>query len=132
MCVDAYIQMSARNKYHNKNLTRFNKNCHPRNTSDGSVNSSFFLAPSRFHAFHLKCPAFFAYFEFGKMRSAQPQVEIRRLGNQLPVLGKANSLSNIKKLCVFCLLVKLRLSPGRVGPGIRGYRSSGKIRVASR
>ena len=51
------------------------------------------------------------------------------------MLGKANSLSKIVKLCVFCLFVKLRLSPGRVeGPykDIPGYRSSGKIRVVSR
>ena len=60
-----------------------------------------FLAPSRFPAFHLKCPAFFAYFQLEKMRSmrsAQCQVELRRLGNQLPVLGKANSLCKI--VCV--------------------------------
>ena len=37
------------------------------------------------------------------MRSAQRQLEIRRLDSQLPVLGKANSLSKIVKLCVFCL-----------------------------
>ena len=40
------------------------------------------------------------------------------------------------KCCVFCLFVKLQLSPGHVeGPDkdmIPGYRSSGKIRVASR
>ena len=35
------------------------------------------------------------------MRSAQHQVELRRLGNQLPVLGKANSLC--KMLCLACL-----------------------------
>ncbi len=29
------------------------------------------------------------------MRSAQRQVELRRLGNQLPVLGKANSLCEV-------------------------------------
>ena len=33
------------------------------------LNSRFFLASSRFPIFHLKCPAFFAYFEFEKMRS---------------------------------------------------------------
>ena len=55
------------------------------------------------------------------MRSAQRQVELRRLGNQLPVLGKANSLCKIVKLCVFCMCVKLRLSPvwAAVGPGIK-------------
>ena len=97
-----------------------------------------FLAPSRFPAFHLKCPAVLAYFELEKMRSmhfAQRKVELRRLGNQLPVLGKANSLCKIVKCCVFCLFVKLALSPGRIVPrdnDIPGYRSSGKIRVASR
>ena len=66
--------------------------------------------------------------------SAQRKVELRRLGKQLPVLGKANSLCKMVKLCVFCLFVKLRLSPGRVGTrdkGIRGYLNSVKIRVAS-
>ena len=46
----------------------------------------------RFPAFHLKCPVFFAYFDLEKMRSSQRQVVLRRLGNQLPVLGKANSV----------------------------------------
>ena len=71
------------------------------------------------------------------MRSAQRQVELRRLSNQLPVLGKANSLCKIVKMLH---VLPLRLSPGRVGPGIMtardndspGYRSSGKIRLASR
>ena len=54
------------------------------------------------------------------MVSAQRKVEVRRLGNQLPVLGKANSFCKIVKLWVFCLFVnKLRLSRGRVGPGIK-------------
>ena len=53
------------------------------------------------------------------MRSAQLQVELRRLGNQHPVLVKANSLCKIVKFGVFCLFVKLRLSPGRVGPDIK-------------
>ena len=52
------------------------------------------------------------------MRSAQRKVELRRLGNQLPVLGKANSHCNIVKLCVFCLFVKLQLSPCREEPGV--------------
>ena len=79
-----------------------------------------------------------AYFEFEQkrsVRSAQRQMELRRLGNQLPVLGKANSLCKIAKCCVFCRFVKLRLSPGpRMArdKDIPGYRSSGKIRVASR
>ena len=69
------------------------------------------------------------------MRSAQRKVELRRLSNQLPVLDKADSLCKIVKFCVFCLFVKLRLSPGRVGPrdkDIPGYLNSGKIHVASR
>ena len=87
------------------------------------------------------------------MRSAQRQVELRRLSNQLPVLGKANSLCEVGnislqpgtsmmlklcinfviqdhhlivpcihlfvKCCVFCLFVKLRLSPGHGGLGIK-------------
>ena len=74
------------------------------------------LAPSRFPAFHLKCPTYFAYFELEKMRSmrsAQRQVELRRPGNQLPVLGKANSLCKIVKWCVFCLF-RLRTSVGTI------------------
>ena len=84
------------------------------------VNSRFFIAPSRFPVFHLKCPAFLAYLELEKvypMRSFQCQVELRRFGNQLPVLGKANSLFKLVKCCVFCMFVKLRLSPHCVGPG---------------
>ena len=84
------------------------------------VNSRF-LASSRFPAFHFKLPAFFCVFPVEKMRSAQHQVELRRLGNQLPVLGKANSLSKIVKCCVFCLL-PLRARD----KDIPGYRSSGK------
>ena len=52
------------------------------------------------------------------MRSDRRQVELIQLGNQLPVLGKADSLCKIVKCCVFCLFV--------------GYRSSFKIRGASR
>ena len=62
------------------------------------------------------------------MRSVQRQVGLRRLGNQIPVLGKANSLCKSVNKCVFCL----RLSQRRVRDRIPGYRSSGKIRVASR
>ena len=89
------------------------------------VNSRFFsvIPLSRFS---LKMSRFFCvgYFEMEKMRfmhSAQRKVELRRLGNQLPVLGKANSLCKIVKFCMFCLFVKLRHIPG--------YRSSGKIRI---
>ena len=37
------------------------------------------------------------------MRSAQRQVELRRLVNQLPVLGKANSVCKVVTFCEFCL-----------------------------
>ena len=77
--------------------------------------------PSRFPAFHLKCPAFLANFELEKMRpirSFQRQVELRRLGNQLPMLGKANSHCTTVKCFVFCLFIKLRLS-GCVDLGIK-------------
>ena len=69
------------------------------------------------------------------MHSAQRKVGLRRLGNQLPVFGKANSLCKIVKFCVFRLFVQLRLNPGRIGPrdkDIPGYRNSGKIRVPSK
>ena len=41
-----------------------------------------------------------------KMRSAQRQVELRRLDNQLPVLGKPNSVSKMLCICLpsSCLL----------------------------
>ena len=37
------------------------------------------------------------------MRSAQRQVELRRLINQLPVFGKANSVCKVVIFCEFCL-----------------------------
>ena len=49
------------------------------------------------------------------MRSVQRRVELRRLGNHIPVLVNANSLCKIVKM--LCVLL-LRLSPGRVVPGI--------------
>ena len=60
---------------------------------------------SAIQLFTKKMSRFFAYFELDKMRCAQHQVELRRLGNQLPVLGKANSLCKIVKCCVFCMFV---------------------------
>ena len=67
--------------------------------SSGSCGTHTTRQPaSRFPAFHLKCPTFFAYFELEKLRSSQRQVEVVeliRLGNQLPVLGKANSLCEV-------------------------------------
>ena len=38
------------------------------------------------------------------MRSAQRKVELRRLGNQLPVLGKANSAKLLNCAFFACLL----------------------------
>ena len=54
---------------------------------------------SRFPAFHLKCPAFFlrisSWEKMRPVRSTQHQVELKQLGNQLPMLGKANSLCEV-------------------------------------
>ena len=58
------------------------------------------------------------------MCPAQRQVELRRFGNQLPVLGKANSLYKIVKCGVFFLIFKLRVlvpaakDPGKKYPGL--------------
>ena len=85
------------------------------------VNSRFFSAIP-LSRFSLKMSCFFGKFPVGKMHpmpSFQRQVELRRLGNQLPVLGKANSLFKLVKCYVFCLFVKLRLSPHCVGLGIK-------------
>ena len=54
--------------------------------------------------FSLKMSLFFADFEFDKMRSALRRVELRRLRNQLPVLGKANSLNKNVIVCVLHVL----------------------------
>ena len=65
------------------------------NITLSGVNSRFFRAPSRFS---LKMSRFFAYFDLEKMRSmrsSKRQVELRRLGNQLQVLGKVNSLCEV-------------------------------------
>ena len=61
------------------------------------------------------------------MRSVQCQVELRRLGNQLPVLGKANSLCKIVKKKIDCFAAATLYFGPRRGPG---YPSSGKIRLA--
>ena len=55
------------------------------------------------------------------MSSAQRQVELRRLGNQLPVLGKANSLCEVGNVVTTRDIndSETVLSPGRVGPGIK-------------
>ena len=65
------------------------------------------------------------------MRSVQRQVELRRLGNQLSVLGKVNSLIKMVKCCVLC---RCDLSGQRRARDndIPGYRSSDKIRLPSR
>ena len=80
------------------------------------VNSSFCSAIP-LSRFPLKRSRFFAYFELEKMRcmrSAQRQVELTRLGNQFPMLGKSNSLCKIVKM--LCVLPQ-RLSPGAYCPG---------------
>ncbi len=56
------------------------------------------------------------------VRSAQRQVELGRLGNQLPVLGKANSFCEVSNtslhfdramyLLVILFCFKMRLGPG--------------------
>ena len=49
---------------------------------------------------------FFGVFRVGKMmRSFQRPVELGRLGNELPVLGKANPLFKLVKCCAFKLTV---------------------------
>ena len=58
-----------------------------------------------FFRFSLKMSRFFVYFRDWKnalyhMRSAERQVEVRQLGNQLPVLGKANSLCAVGNIIV--------------------------------
>ena len=101
------------------------------------INSRFFSAIP-LSRFSLKMSRFFCVFGVGKMRSmhsAQSKVELRRLGNHLPVLGKANLFCKVVKLCVFCLFVKLRLSLGREwtrDKDIPDYRNCGKIHVPSR
>ena len=64
------------------------------------VNSRF-LAPSRFS---LKMSRLFQVGKMPSVRSVQRQVELRRLDNQLPVLGRANSLCKIVILCVLPVL----------------------------
>ena len=70
------------------------------------------------------------------MRSAQLQLEGKRLGNELPELGKANSLcKNVKiyGVCFACLSIAATLSGPRRAQDkdIPGYRCSGKIRLTS-
>ena len=80
--------------------------------------------------FSLKCPAYFAYFEFEKCALLSVKWNSDDSATTFQYSAK---LIRSAKLCVFCLFL---LSPGRVAPGITittGYRSSGKkIRVASR
>ena len=58
------------------------------------------------------------------MRSAQRQVELRQLGNQLPVLGKSNLLCKI--VCVLPVCQAATLSGPRRAQD-KDYRSPGKI-----
>ena len=56
------------------------------------------------YRFSLKMSRFSLVFRAGKMRSmrsVQRQVEFRRLGNKLPVLGNANSLCKIVNMLCF-------------------------------
>ena len=53
------------------------------------------------------------------MRPFQRQVELTRLGNQLPVLDKANSLFKLVKCCGFCLFLSCDLVRNAYGPGNR-------------
>ena len=67
------------------------------------VNSRFFSAIP-LSRFSLKMSRLFCVFRVGKMRSmssAQHKAELRRLGYQLPVLGKTNSLCKIVNVCPF-------------------------------
>ena len=72
---------------------------------------TLFLAPSRFSLKMTNVPLFCVFLSWKKcavmyrMRSAQRQMKLRRLGNQLPVLCKANSL------CEDC---NISLQPGTV------------------
>ena len=54
------------------------------------------------------------------VRSAQRQVELRRLGNQLPVLGKGNSLCKIVKVvCLACFAATgIKMSRVATAPGL--------------
>ena len=104
------------------------------------VNSRFFSAIplSRFPAFHLKCPAFFLCISSWKKCALCTLLSVKWNSDD-----SATSFQCLAKLIrcviffnfyVFCLFVKLRLSPGRIGPrdkDIPGYRNSGTIRVAS-
>ena len=72
------------------------------------VNSRFFSAIP-LSRFSLKMSRFFAYFELEKIRSAQHQVELRRLINQLPECSAKLIIlpCKIVKVCVFCLFILL-------------------------
>ena len=53
------------------------------------------------------------------MRSVQRQVELTQLGNQLPVLGKANSVCKVVTFCEFCRFATLS------GPRDKEYAGCG-------
>ena len=59
------------------------------------------------------------------MRSFQRPVELGRLGNELPVLGKDNPLFKLVKCCAFKLTV-LPVCDLVRDKDIPGYRSSAK------
>ena len=85
------------------------------------VNSRFSSVIPR-SRFSLKMSRLFCVFRVGEKCALYALFsvnELRCLGNQLPVLGKANSLCNILQFCVFCLFVNLRLRADRVGLGIK-------------
>ena len=84
---------------------------------------------TRFPAFHLKCPAFFAYFELEEMRSVQCQVELRRRGNHLPVLVNANSLCKIVKM--LCVLPLRRCTKVPAAPPIGVKSTNSRFFVSS-
>ena len=78
-----------------------------------------FLASSRFPAFDFKCPAFFAYFELEKMRSRCALLSVKWNSDDSATNFQCSAMLTVVKLCVFCLFVNLRLSPGHVRAGIK-------------
>ena len=96
------------------------------------VNSRFFLAPSRFPAFHIKCPAFFLVFPVGKKCNLCALVSVKWNSDDsatiFPCSAKLIRSAKLKKYVCFGLFVPSR---ARV-KDIPGYHSSGKIGVASR
>ena len=94
------------------------------------VNSSIFSA-TPFCRFSLKMSRFFCISSWKKCALCALLRVKWNSDDSVTSFQCSLNLIRSAKLCV-CLFVKLRLSLGHVGPGIPGYRSSGKIRVASR